>query len=196
MMRSVMAMLEYNEIAPRKFIILDGEPYEVLSSHVFRKQQRKPVNQTKLKGLMSGRVVEKSFHQAEKAEEADMGVREIMYLFNKRGQYWFCELNDKGNRYELPEQTLGEQVRFLKENTVVEALIFDEKVIGIHMPIKVELKVTEAPPNVKGNTATGGYKVVTLETEATIDVPMFINAGDVIRINTETGQYVERVNKG
>ncbi len=191
-----MTMLEYNDITPRRFIILDGEPYEVLSSHVFRKQQRKPVNQTKLQGLVSGRVVEKSFHQAEKAEEAEIGTREIKYIFNKRGEYWFSDPSDPSQRFSLPETTVGEKAHFLKGNTIVEALVFDEKIVGVHLPIKVELEVTEAPPNIKGNTATGGYKVVTLETGATMDVPMFINAGDVIRINTETGAYVERVNKG
>ncbi len=188
-------MLQYNEITVRKYILLEREPYEVLSSHVFRKQQRKPVNQTKLRHLITGSVTERSFHQAEKVEEADISTRDINYIFNKNGEYWFSELNDKSKRFSLPASVVGEASKYLKGNTTVEALIFDEKIIGVHVPVKMELEVTEAPPNVKGGTATGGYKVVTLETGATMDVPMFVNAGDVIRINTETGAYVERVEK-
>lgn len=188
-------MLEYNQILPRTFILLDGAPHEVLSSHVFRKQQRKPVNQTKLRNLLTGGVVERSFHQAEKAQEADLTTREIQYIFTKRDEYWFNEPTDPSKRFSLPANIVGEQARFLPPNTIVEALIFNDDIIGVHLPIKVELAVTEAPPNIKGNTATGGYKTVTLETGATAQVPMFINAGDIIRINTETGQYVERVDK-
>ena len=88
---------------------------------------------------------------------------------------------------------MGDSGKFLKGNTEVETLWFDEKLFRVKLPIKMELKVTEAPPNTRGNTAQGGSKVVTLETGANIDVPMFINEGDVIRVNTETGEYVERV---
>lgn len=189
-------MLNYNEIVQRKYIIIDDEPYEVLSSHVFRKQQRKPVNQTKLKNLISGRVIEKSFHQSEKVDEADIDRKKIKYLYNNKGQFWFCQEKDPSKRFNLPENII-EGVKFLKENSLVDAKIFtleeDEKIIGVSLPIKVELKVVEAPPAVKGNTATGANKLVVLETGATIGVPIFIKEGDVIRINTETEEYTERV---
>jgi len=190
-------MLEYNEIVQRKYIVLDGEPFEVVTSHVFRKQMRKPVNQTKLKSLISGKVVERSFGQAEKAEEADITTRDIKYLYSNRGEFWFCEEKDPSKRFDIPEATLGDSSKYMKENTLVSALIFhsddEEQIIGIKTPVKVELAVKEAPPNVKGNTAQGGNKPVVLETGAVVTVPMFINAGDIIRINTDTGEYVERV---
>ncbi len=186
-------MLEYNEITERKYIVVDGAPYEVIDSHVFRKQQRKPVNATKLKNLITGKVMERSFHVSEKAEEADITYRNIKYLFNNRGVWWFCEENDPSKRFSLGEELLGVQMKFLKANSLVEAMIFEEQIIGVKLPIKVDLKVTEAHPAVKGDTAKGGSKQVVLETGATILVPMFIKEGDVIRINTETGEYTDRI---
>lgn len=190
-----MAMLEYNEILNKKVILLDGEPYEVLDAHVFRKQQRKPVNQTKLRHLITGKVTEQAFHVSEKVEEADLSIKNVKYLYQNRGEWWFCDEKNPSDRFKLEAGTVGTGGQFLKANSIVEALIFDEKVIGLKLPIKVDLKVTDAPPAVKGNTAQGGSKQVTLETGATLFVPMFINEGDVIRINTELGEYVERADK-
>lgn len=188
-------MLEYSDIKEKKVILFEGEPYEVLSSHVFRKQQRKPVNATKLRNLITGRVVEYSFHQSEKAEEADLSKKQVKYLYTNRGEYWFCEANDPSKRFELPADVLGDQARFLKTNMLVEALVFDEKIIGVKLPIKLEVKVTEAAPGIKGDTAKGGMKIVKIETGAQINAPLFVNEGDILIINTETGDYVERVSK-
>ncbi len=186
-------MLEYNEIRERKYILVDGEPFEVLASHVFRKQQRKPVNQTKLKSLITGRVMERSFHQSEKAEEAEIDKKNVTYLYNNRGEWWFCEEGNPKERFQIEESMIGPQGKFLKPNSSVKALVFDEKIIGVELPIKVELKVKEAPPAIKGDTATGVTKQVILETGAVIITPIFINEGDILKINTETGEYVERV---
>ena len=188
-----MSLLEYNEINEKKYIVMDGQPYEVISSHVFRKQQRKPVNATKLKNLMTGKVAEHSFHQSEKVEEAEIDDREIKFLYNSRGEWWFSDPNDPSKRFSVKEDSLGPQAKFMKPNTVITQLLFQEKPMGFKFPILAELKVTEAPPSIKGDTATGGQKVVTLETGATISVPLFVNEGDVIRINTETAEYRERV---
>jgi elongation factor P len=186
-------MLEYNEIKERKYIIFDNEPYEVLSSHVFRKQMRKPVNATKLRNLISGRVVEHSFGATDKAEEADIETKNVKFLYANRGEWWFCEEKDPSKRFKLSEEILGNATKFMKANSIIEAKLFDDNIFGIELPIKVELKVTDAPPAVKGDTAKGGNKYITLETGAQITAPMFINEGDIVRINTETGEYVERV---
>jgi elongation factor P len=190
-----MATLAYSEILPKTVITLDGEPFEVLSSHIFRMQMRKPVNQTKLRNLRSGKVTERSFHQAETVKEADMEYENITFLYHNRGEYWFCEEGKPGNRFQLADELIGDRGHYLKQNGPVEAMKFEGEVIGIKLPIKMELKVKEAPPAVKGNTVQGGTKIVTLETGATVDAPMFINEGDTIRINTDTGEYVERVSK-
>jgi elongation factor P len=188
-------MLEYNEVRERKFILLEGEPFEVLTSHVFRKQQRKPVNATKLKSLLSGRIVEHSFHVSDKVEEAELSTKEIKYLYVNKGEYWFCEVSDPSKRFKLEAVMVGPQIKFIKPNSLVDALVFDEKIIGVKVPVKVELKVTEAADAVKGNTVQGGTKIVTLETGATLNVPMFVNQGDILKINTETEEYVERLGK-
>ena len=190
-----MSILEYSEVTEKKYIVLDGAPYEVISSHVFRKQQRKPVNATKLKNLMTGKVTEYSFHQSEKVQEAEIDERKVKFLYSNRGECWFCLADDPSNRFKLSEDLVGEQGRFIKPNTVLTQLLFGETPMGFKFPITVELKVTEAPPSIKGDTATGGTKVVTLETGATINAPFFVVEGDVIKINTETGEYRERVGK-
>jgi elongation factor P len=188
-------MLEYNEVVERKYIVLDGQPYEVISSHVFRKQQRKPVNATKLKNLFTGKVAEHSFHQSEKVEEAEIDTREVKYLYTNRDEFWFCEASDPSKRFSIPQETMGDQARFLKANSLITQLLFKEKPLGFKYPITVELKVTEAPPGVRGDTATGGSKQVVLETGAVINVPLFVTEGDIVRLNTETGEYRERVGK-
>lgn len=198
-----MAMLEYNEILPKKVILLDGEPYEVLDAHVFRKQQRKPVNQTKLRHLITGKVTEQAFHVSEKAEEADLSTKAVKYLYQNRGEWWFCAENNPAERFKLEESLIGSPAKFMKPNMLVEALVFNDpstssgqdKIIGIKVPIKMDLVVKDAPPAVKGNTAQGGTKQITLETGAAVNAPLFVNEGDVVRINTETGEYVERVDK-
>lgn len=190
-----MAILSYNEIVQKKVIVYNGEPYKVLSSHVFRMQQRKPVNQTKLQHLVSGKVVEISFHQNESATEAEIETMEAVYLYSSRGESWFAESGNPKNRFSFPEDTVHDKIQWLVQNAPVEVLVYNEKPMMIEIPVKVDLKVTDAPPAVKGDTATGGNKQVTLESGATVLTPLFINEGDILRINTETGEYVERVEK-
>ncbi len=190
-----MSILNYNEILPRKIILIDDQPYEVLDAHVFQKQKSRPVNHTKVRNLISGSVKEVVFHQFEKAEEADMGTREVKYLYLNRGEYWFCAANDPKDRFQLTHDQLGENIKFIKANTIIDATTFNDEIIGLKYPIKVELKVTESAPAVRGNTSGNATKAVVLETGATIYVPMFINEGDILRINTDTGEYTERVEK-
>ena len=193
-------MLEYSEIKPGKFIIYNGEPYEVIDSHVARTQQRKPQNQTKLRSLLSERVIPVSFHASDKVREADISKKPIKFVYESKGQYCFSEIKDPSNRFFLETSIIGPQAKFLKGNTEVDALIFtdeedEEKIIGVKLPIKMELLVKEAPPAIKGNTASGGGKQVVLETGAVVSVPLFIEAGDIVRVNSDTGEYAERVGK-
>ncbi|MBP6857982.1 MAG: hypothetical protein KBC11_02190 [Candidatus Pacebacteria bacterium] len=193
-----MSMLEYNEIKEHKIIVWDGQPHEVLASHVFRKQQRKPVNATKLKNLITGRVAEISFGGSEKAEEADITTRLVKFLYKNKNEIWFCDVKDPSNRFTLKEEIVGEKMKFVKSNSEIETIIYtndddEEQVIGVKIPIKLELEVIDTPPSIKGASVTGGNKVATLETGATVNVPLFINIGEKIRVNTETGEYTERV---
>jgi elongation factor P len=188
-----MSMLAYNEVLPKKLIIVDGEPYEVLTAWVFRKQQRKPVNQVKLRNLKTGSMAEHTFHVSDKAEEAEVETKPAKFIYNRNGEWFFHEIGKPSNRFTIPEEMVGDVGKYLTGNTEVEVRWFEDAPIQVKIPVKMELKVTEAPPNTRGNTAQGGNKVVTLETGATITVPMFVEAGDTVRINTETGEYVERI---
>ncbi len=190
-----MAVLSYNEILKGSVINYNNEPYEVLSAHIFRMQQRKPVNQTKLRQLVGGKVVEIAFHQNETVTEADIGMMRTQYLYTNRGESWFAEEGNAKNRFSFPEEVVHDKVQWLTPNTSVEVLTYEDKPMTIKIPVKVELLVKDAPPAVKGNTVSGGTKLVELATGAKINVPLFINTGDIVRINTDTGDYTERVEK-
>ena len=190
-----MAVLAYNEILQKLVIEYENAPYEVLSSHIFRMQQRKPVNNTKLRNVITGRVIEISFHQNETAEEADNETMDARYLYTAKGEAWFAEDGNPKNRFSFDEAAIHEKLQWLIQNAPVEVLVYKEKPASIKIPIKLDLKVTEAPPAVRGDTATGGDKLVTVESGATVTTPLFINVGDVIKVNTDTGDYVERVSK-
>lgn len=188
-------MLSYNELKPGVFIVLNGQPVAVLESEFLRMQQRKPVMKTKLKNLISGSVVERSFQPSDQLEEADMEKTQVKFLYLNRGEVWFCDINNPKDRFQIGADIIAGKELFLKPNSEVSALKFNGKILSIEVPVKMEFKVIEAPPGIKGDTAQGGSKAVTIETGAKINTPLFINEGDIIRINTETGSYVERVEK-
>ena len=194
-----MATLDYDEIKPRKFIIHKDEPYEILESHVARTQKRKPQNQVRMRNLLNGKVVPGTFHASDTAEEAEISKREALFLFANKGEYWFCDPKDRAKRFEINADDLGDSTKYLKDNTIVDIKIFEyedeENIIGVTLPIKMTFMVKEAPPAIKGNTASGGGKLVTLETGAQVTTPFFIEAGELVVVNTDTGEYVERASK-
>ncbi len=193
-----MSQLQYNEIREKKIIIHNDEPCEVVESHVARTQQRKPQNQVKLKSLISGKTIAATFHVSDSADEADIEKKEVTFLYKNKNEFWFCDPNEKSNRFKLELGIIDDiTAKFLKENGPATALVWDdddeEKIIRITLPIKMEFRVKEAPPAVRGDTAKGGNKSVVLENGTPLTVPMFISEGEVVRVNTETGEYVERV---
>ncbi|MDP2676413.1 MAG: elongation factor P [bacterium] len=188
-------MLSYTDLTKGTVFVMNGEPYEILETNFVRMQQRKPVVQGKIKNLLTGKVVSRTFHQSETFEEAEIEKKEAVFVYEHRGKFIFTEPDSPSARFELDEGAIGEQKKFLKPNLIVTRYIFNDTVINIALPIKIDYLVKEAPPNVKGDTATGGNKIVTLENGLEMAVPMFINQGDVIRVNTVTGEYTERVEK-
>lgn len=160
-----------------------------------RMQQRKAVMQTKIKNLINGKIIDRNWQASDEFEEAEVERMNAVFIYSSRGEYWFYKEGDQKNRFSLTDEQLGQSGKFLKPNTVVATTVFDGKVIGVKLPVKMDFVVTEAPPSIKGNTAQGGNKVVEIEGGAKIAVPLFINTGDVIRINTESGEYVERMDK-
>lgn len=185
-------MLSYSDVKPGVAVIVDGEPYVCTWNNVMQKQQRRPVNQTKLRHIIRGNVIEHSFQQSDKLQEAEIETKPATFIYERNGEWWFHEVDNKSKRFSVADDKVGDSGRFLKENSDVDTLWFEGDLFRVRLPIKVELRVKEAPPDVRGNTAQGGSKVVTLETGATINAPMFINEGDTVRINTETGEYAER----
>jgi elongation factor P len=139
--------------------------------------------------------LERNFHQNEPLEEIEIEKQPITYLYNHRGEFWFSEKGNPKNRFKLEEAKIGPPAKFLKPNSEVTALKLDEQILSVKAPIKIDLKVTDAPPGERGNTAQGGTKTAALETGAQVAVPLFVNTGDIVRVNTETGEYVERTEK-
>ena len=184
--------LGVNDLGPKVYFIFEGQPCVVLETHHLKMQQRRPVVQTRFRNLLNGKTLERNFAQSDTFEEADVERSEVKFLYSHREQYWFADPKDPSKRFELGEELIGDQARFLKANTVLEALSWDGKVITITLPIKMEFTVTEAPPGIRGDTATGGTKQVKLDSGATINAPLFVQEGEKIIVNTETGQYVER----
>ena len=173
-------MLSYTEVKPGVVVVIDGEPFQ------------KPHNTAKMRSLLSGSTVERVFTQADKIVEAEIETREIQFVYANRGEVIFADPKNPKDRFPLSADIIGSALDYIREKDIVEARVFNDEIFGLRIPIKVELEVTEAPPNIRGNTSSGGNKV-TLETGLTVTTPLFIEVGDVIRVNTETGTYVERV---
>lgn len=188
-------MLTHNDLKRGTQFIMDNQPYEVLEFFPIKKAQGRAIIQTKIKNLISGAVFEKNFHQGDIFEEAEIEKIDIKFLYSHRDKFVFSEKENPAIRFELTKEKIGEAAKFLKPNEILEGIFFKEKIINVSLPIKVQLKVIQAPPGFAGNTAQGGTKTVKLETGAEINTPLFIEEGDIIEINTQTGQYVRRVEK-
>ena len=186
-------MLSYTELTKGTLFVLEGQPYEVIEMNFLRMQQRKATVNTKIRNLITGKILERNWQASDSFEEAEVERKNAIFIYANRGEYWFHNEGDPKARFSLAEEAVGEPAKFLKPNTKVATMTFNGKVIKVSLPIKMDFKVIEAPPSLKGNTAQGGDKVVTIETGAKISVPLFINQDDVIRVNTEKGEYVERV---
>ncbi len=186
-------MLGYSELKKGIKIILDNQPYEIIEASLMFKGRGSSVIRTKAKNLITGNIIAKTFHPSDTLEEAELTRIQIKFLYSHRNRFVFCEKNNLTKRFELTQEQVDQQAKFLKSNQLVEGIIFQEKIVNISLPIKVALKVVEAPPGIKGNRAEAGTKIITLETNAKINTPLFIKEGDIIEINTETGEYVKRV---
>ncbi|MBU3896195.1 elongation factor P [Patescibacteria group bacterium] len=186
-------MLSHSDLRPGTRFILDSQPYEVLTASAMKMAQRRPVIQTKIKNLITGNVFERNFQQGDLFDEAELAKIKIKYLYNSKGQHFFCQHKDPSKRFSLTEAQIGFGAKFLKPDELVDGIVFDEKIINIAVPIKVQLKVKQAPPGLKGDRAQGGTKVAILESGAEVSVPLFIEEGDIIEVNTETGLYAKRI---
>jgi elongation factor P len=186
-------MLIYSEITKGTRMIMDGQPYEVIEASNSFKGRGHSVLQVKLKNLKSENVVTRTIHPSDSFEEAEISKQEVKFLYSHKDKYVFSDKDNPSKRFELNAEQVGEKNRFLKPNQMVELILSDDEIINFSLPIKVELKVVEAPPGERGNRAESGNKMVTLETGAKINAPLFIENGDILEVNTETGEYSKRV---
>lgn len=185
-------MYEITDLKPGTAIQIDGDPYLVLSSQFGRKSQSKANMQCKLKNIQTGAIIARNFQGSEKIEPADVGFRRVQFLYRDATGCTFMDLATY-EQFSLSPETVGDAAQYLVEGEEVDALVFGEKPIGIKLKPTVDVKVVETSPGVRGDTATGGGKSAKLASGLVINVPLFINEGDVVRINTETGVYKERV---
>ncbi len=181
-----------NSIRVGLTVLFNGDPYQVQTANFVRMQQRKPVMQTKMKNLINGKVLEYSFKPGDRVEEADLERVKCDYLYTDQSGVYFMDTNTY-EQFTIDQSLLGERVKLLKEGTQVDVLYFDSRPITVSLPPKIDLLVTSSPPGIKGDSAGNVNKQVTLETGLTVNAPLFIKEGDVLRINTDTLEYVERV---
>ncbi len=184
-------MLSISDIKAGKNILWEGAPYVVLTAEHSKTGRAGAVLRTKLKNLLNGAVLEKTFNGSDKADEADMSKSKAQYLYAEQDGYVFMDMNSY-DQFTLPKDVIGDAYLYMLEGTEVSVLNFNEIPVNIDLPIKVTLTVVEAPPGVKGDTSSGGDKVVTMETGLKVTTPLFINEGDKLIINTEKGEYVSR----
>ncbi len=172
-------------------MLMNNQPFQVIWSNRMRTAQRKPVMQTKLRNVITGKVIEYSFKFGERIEEADVTREKANFLYADNDGAHFMN-NETFETVDMDKESTAEQLLYLKESMEVQILRFNGKPVSIELPIKVELKVTEAPPNVVGNSAGSITKPITLETGLVVNAPMFIKEGDVVRVDTRSGEYLER----
>lgn len=180
-----------NDIKKGLNIDHNGEPYTVIDANFVRMQARQPVMQTKLKSLITGKVLEITYKPGDKVETADLNRSKANFMYKDEDNAYFMN-NETYEQFEIPLEQLGNKINFLKEGTDCEVLYFEDKPVNVEIPIKIKLKVTEAPPGVKGDSSSNVTKQITLETGAVINAPLFVKEGDEIVVNTETEEYVER----
>jgi elongation factor P len=184
-------MLSISEIKLGKLIQIAGEPYTVIKAEHHKMGRGGGVLKTKLKNLINGNVLEKTFQGNDKAEEAETEKRKANFMYKDDNAAYFMD-NESYEQFDLPLDQIGERIKFLKEGTDIDTLYFENKPVAMNLPVKMKFKVVSAPPGVKGNSAGGVTKQVEIETGGLINAPLFINEGDEILINTDTGEYVER----
>ncbi|NLM52533.1 MAG: elongation factor P [Firmicutes bacterium] len=173
-------------------IELDGEVYIIIDFQHVKPGKGSAFVRTKLKNAKTGATTERTFRAGEKVEQAMVDRREMQYLYNSGDEYYVMD-NETYEQIALTKEQLGDNIKYLKENMNITVLMYHGKVFGVELPYFVELEVVDTEPGIKGDTASGGSKPATLETGLVVQVPFFINAGDVLRIDTRTGEYIERV---
>lgn len=170
---------------------MDGQLFFMSEFEHFKPGKGASVVRTKLKNVKTGAVIDKTFRSGDKVEDVRLEKRKAQYLYQQDNFHFFMD-EKTYEQYQVEADTVGGALKLLKENEVVEVLIAEGAALGVELPIFVELKVTQTDPGLRGDTATGGTKPAEVETGATVQVPLFVEIGDVLKIDTRTEAYVER----
>jgi elongation factor P len=173
-------------------IELDGAPYVIVEFQHVKPGKGGAFIRTKLKNLLTGKVLDQTFRSGERVKRPDLMEREMQYLYQEGDRFCLMD-NENYEQIMLTEEQVGEARLYLADNLDVKVLFFNQQPVAVEVPTFVELEVTQTEPGVKGDTATGGTKPATLESGVTIHVPLFINEGDRLKVDTRTGAYIERL---
>ena len=187
-------MYETSDIRKNLKVTMDGAPWVVIDFQFVKPGKGTAFTRTRLRNMITGAVLDKTFKTGEKLEPANIEALQMQYLYSEGTHYHFMD-TETYEQLALDEDQIGAAKTFLLANMNVTVLLYNERPIGVDLPNFVELQVVEAEPGFKGDTASGATKQVTLTTGATLQVPLFINQGDILKIDTRTGDYVERVGK-
>lgn len=186
-----MASITFREIKKGSVIILDGDPYEVLDRSFRAKQQREAMATVSMRNLLNNKVLEKNFQSSAMVELAQLNEKRAQFLYREDNDYIFMD-QETYDQFTLTREQLGESANYLKEEIEVKIIMFEETPVNVILPSEVSLKVVDCPPGVKGDTAQGGSKVVTLETGMKVSTPLFVKEGDMVVIKTKSGQFDHR----
>lgn len=185
-------MISVNDFRNGVTIEMDGQAFQVVDFQHVKPGKGAAFVRAKLKNVKTGGVVEKTFRAGEKVPKAHLDKREMQYLYNDGDGYIFMD-NENYEQISIPAEAMGDGVKWLLENMNIHVLFFQGNILGLELPNFVEMEVIETEPGIKGDTATGATKSATLQTGARVLVPLFVNTGDKLRIDTRTGEYMERV---
>jgi len=185
-------MLNFNEIKIGRVLNINDEPFLIIKTDHHKMARGGAVLKVKMKNLINGNVLEKTYQGNDRAEEARTENKKANFLYKDQSNAYFMD-NTSFEQFFLSLENIGDQQLFLKDGTDVDVLYFNNNPVTITLPIKMDFKVTVSPPGVKGNSSGNVTKQIEIETGAVLNAPLFINEGDIIRVNTENGEYVERV---
>lgn len=187
-----MASYNTNEFKGGLKILLDGDPYTIVENEFVKPGKGQAFNRVRVRNLKTGRVIEKTFKSGETVEAADVFEKEVQFLYSD-GEFWHFMDPETFDQLAADERAMGDAAKWLTEEDLCQITLWNGEPLSVQAPNFVELKITQTDPGVRGDTSSGGGKPARLETGATVRVPLFVDEGEVIRVDTRTGEYVSRV---
>jgi len=185
-------VISSNDFRPGVVVTLDGDLYAIVQSQHVKRGRGSAYVRAKVRNLKTGAITERTFNAGERVPHAFLERREMQYLYHQEDDYVFMDQRTY-DQVTLNADLLGDATRYLRDNTVVTVVYYEERPIAVELPNAVDLAVVDAAPGIRGDTAAGGSKPARLETGAMVQVPLFVEVGEVIRVDTRTGEYLERV---